>query len=281
MKIYVVGASGFMGSGCVSYLRTKGHEVLTEKVNITRYSDLIEKFSIAKPDVVINFAGVRTVPNIDWCERNKEETIAVNVNGAIHVALAAMAVGAHPIQISSGCIYSGDKEYTEDDEPDFFGSFYSRMRIIMQNALKEFPVLQLRVRMPMCRFEHPRNFITKIVAYKKVISVPNSITLLEDMFPAIEQLMQIRATGIYNVTNDGNLTHKQILEKYREYVDPKHTYEEISVEELSQITVAGRSNCTLSNRKLKQLGILMPEIDLDSVMKEYFNRKDKFTFSTS
>ncbi len=275
MKFYILGASGFMGSQCVTYLQSKGHEVFSNRIDITDLPTLTKVFTEKKPDVVINFAGVRAYPTIDWCEDNKEETVKVNVAGAINAMVAALDVGAYPIQICSGCIYSGELEtpFSEDDAPNFYGSFYSRMRVVMQDALKELPVLQVRIRMPVSMYYSPRNFITKIASYKRVISVPNSVTLIEDMFPALEKLSEMQPTGILNLTNDGYIEHKTILEAYRKIVDTTHTYEPIDVQELmTNVVKAGRSNCILSNEKRISLGISMPELNskrLEEIMKVY------------
>lgn len=266
IKIYILGANGFLGSGFSGYIKDKNYEVLSERVDITDFPALKDKFKEMRPDVVVNCAGVRAHPTIDWCEDHKQETVAVNVCGAVNAMLAAIESGAYPIQISSGCIYSGgpEKQFTEEDEPNFFGSFYSRMRIAMQNTLKELPVLQLRIRMPISVRSHPRNLINKIVSYKKVISVSNSVTLIEDMFPAIEKLIAIKPTGIINLTNDGYLTHEDILDSYKKIVDPSHAYELISVSELEKgIIKAKRSNCVLSNEKVKSFGIDMPPLNRD------------------
>jgi dTDP-4-dehydrorhamnose reductase len=266
MKFYILGASGFLGGETGRYLKSRGHEVITERIDVYDFPALLVKFKETAPKVVINFAGVRAYPNIDWCENHKVETVKVNVGGAINVVLAAMESGAFPIQIASGCIYSGgtEIEFTEDDEPNFFGSFYSRMRIVMQNALKELPVLQVRIRMPMASFSHPRNLINKIISYPKIISVPNSITLIEDLCPALEKLAVLKPYGILNLTNDGYVDHQQILEAYKKIISPRHTYEIISLEELQGvggITKAKRSNCLLSNAKAKSLGLKLPTID--------------------
>ncbi|MEK9129948.1 MAG: sugar nucleotide-binding protein [Patescibacteria group bacterium] len=274
-NFYVLGASGFMGAQFVEYLKQNNYEVFSEKIDITDFFTLKKKFKEIKPDVVVNFAGVRAYPTVDWCETHREETVAINVVGATNVALAALEASSYPIQIASGCIYSGTAEtlFSEEDEPNFFGSFYSRMRVAMQMILKELPVLQLRIRMPISMYSHPRNLINKIISYQKVISLPNSATLIEDMFPAIVQLAEIRPVGILNLVNDNYITNDQILRAYKEIVDPNHQYESISLDEFYQnIVVAKRSNCVLSNQKAKGLGIEMPEIDekrLREIMKTY------------
>lgn len=268
LKIYILGSSGFLGSRFSNYTRSKGYEVFNNKIDVTDLGALREAFQTIKPDVVMNFTGVRAHPTIDWCEDHKQETVLVNVAGAINAMHAALECGAYPFQISSGCVYSGGPErvFTEEDAPNFTGSFYSRMRIVMQDALKDLPVLQARVRLPVSKISHPRNLIDKITSYKKVISIPNSVTLIEDLWPALEKLMEIRPTGILNLTNDGYIEHTQILDAYRKIVNPDHTYELISLEQLQGkggITKAARSNCVLSNAKAQALGLSLPKLDED------------------
>lgn len=271
-KFYILGASGFLGSGAVAYLKSRGHEVFDQRIDVADLSVLRERFRETEPEVVINFAGVRAYPNIDWCEDHKEETVRINVAGAINVMQAALEIGAYPIQISSGCIYSGgpEKQFTEEDPPNFFGSFYSRMRVAMQDVLKELPVLQARIRMPLSRFSHPRNLINKIISYPKVISVSNSVTLVEDLWPALERLAELKPVGILNLTNEGYLEHRQILGMYKEIVNSEHKYQPISLDELP--TKAGRSNCVLSVAKAKALGLNLPAINekrLKEVMENF------------
>lgn len=277
MKIYILGSTGFLGGMFNEYLKQTNHEVFIDRIDVTDFVALKNKFNEVKPDVVVNFSGVRAYPTVDWCEDNKEQTVAVNVGGAINFTLASLGVGAFPIMISSGCMYSGghEKEYTENDTPNFEDSFYSKMRVAMQKALEDLPVLQLRIRMPVSMYSHPRNFIDKIASYKKVISIPNSVTLIEDLWPAILQLIDKKPVGVLNVTNDGYVEHSKILKVYKEIVDPSHNYIPITLEELQGpggITKAKRSNCVLCNKKLKSLGIEMPALDdkrLIEIMKVY------------
>ncbi|MCK9351332.1 MAG: sugar nucleotide-binding protein [Candidatus Paceibacterota bacterium] len=277
-KIYILGASGYLGSLCADHMRSHGHIVFTERVEITNFSALIRAFKIFNPTVVISCAGAKAHPTVDWCEDHKEETVRINVAGQILAATAAIECGAYPIQISSGCIYQGTPGYihAEDDKPDFDGSYYSRMRIVMQEALKELPVMQARIRMPLSSVPHERNFLNKIIGYKKIVSVPNSITYLDDLWPALEILMQKKPTGIFNLTNNGYVTNVQVLEAYKAVVDPHHTFEVIPLSEFQgmyvSIVKAKRSNCVLSNAKLAKLGIEMPELNdkrLKEIMQKY------------
>lgn len=274
-KYYILGASGFIGSGMKKYLMNRGHQVISERTDVSDFPNLLAEFKKTRPEIVINFAGAHAYPTVRWCEDHKEETVKVNVGGAINAVLAALESGAYPIQISSGCVYTGGLEtsFSEEDKPNFFGSFYSRMRIVMQNALEELPVLQARIRMPMASYSHPRNLINKIISYQKIISVPNSITLVEDLWPALEKLSVLKPIGILNLTNDSYIEHRDIAEAYKKYINPKHHYAIISPEELlNKITKTEGSNCVLSNAKAKSLGIKLPAINekrLEEIMLEY------------
>ncbi len=276
LSFYIIGASGFLGGACARYLQQRGYRVFTERVEVTDSSALKNVFLKTRPEVVVNFAGVRAYPTIDWCEDHKVETAAVNVGGAINVMQVALLAGAYPIQITSGCIYQGGPErlFSEEDEPNFFGSFYSRMRVVLQKALQELPVLQARIRMPISMYSHPRNLINKLVSYEKIISIPNSVTLLEDLFPALEKLAaQSRPLGILNLTNEGYVLHQEILEAYKKIIDLGHSYEIISLERLQGpqgMIKAQRSNCVLAVNKAKALGVEMPFLNrekLEEIMK--------------
>jgi dTDP-4-dehydrorhamnose reductase len=222
-----------------------------------------------KPDVVINCAGKTGRPNVDWCEGNKEATLASNVHGPLTLARACKENGAYLVHIGSGCVYEGDnngKGFSEDDPPNFFGSFYSMTKILSEHGLKRYPALQLRLRMPLDSVPGPRNFVTKITSYQKVISVPNSISVIDDFLTAAIELIRQRKTGIYNLTNPGAITHEEILELYKEIVDPAFTYTLIPTHELDKMTKARRSNCVLNTDKLAAEGIRMPPIK-DAVRK--------------
>ena len=71
---------------------------------------------------------------------------------------------------ATGCIFHYDEahpiggtKFTEDDKPNFFGSFYSHTKGMVEQMLKSYSnVCVLRVRMPISDDLSPRNFLTKI-----------------------------------------------------------------------------------------------------------------------
>lgn len=236
----------------------KVYEAEISDIRIEDYSAVKRELESKKPDVVLNCAGKTGRPNVDWCEDNKMETLFSNVVAPVILARACEELGLYMVHIGSGCVYAGYKNgegYSEEDAPNFDGSYYSRTKAWSERMLKDFSILQLRLRMPFDSIPGERNFITKITKYAKVISVPNSISVLDDFLQAAKTLIAKRATGVYNVTNPGTITHQEILDMYIELVDPTYKYELFSLEELAKVTKACRSNCGLSVKKLESEGI--------------------------
>lgn len=163
--------------------------------------------------------------------------------------------------MGTGCIFKYDelhpfgKEingFTEDDTPNFFGSGYSIVKGFTDRLMHQLKdtVLNLRIRMPITAEPNPRDFISKITKYEKICNVPNSMTVLPDILPIIFDMMKTKKTGTYNMTNPGLISHNEILEMYKEIVDPLFSWENFSVDEQNQILASERSNNYLDTTKL-------------------------------
>lgn len=214
-----------------------------------------------RPARVVNCAGKTGTPNVDACEAEPDATYRSNVAGPILLAALCRARGIHMTHFGSGCIYSGDnggRGFAEDDPPNYTGSLYSRTKLLSEAALKDLDVLQLRLRLPMAGAPGPRNLLTKLLSFREVVSIPNSITVLDDLWAPAFALMQRRATGIWNMVNPGAERHDEVLACWRDRVDPDHAFEVIPEAELAKRLTAARSNCILSTRKLDDAGLGMP-----------------------
>ena len=77
--------------------------------------------------------------------------------------------------------------------------------------------------MPITNKHEPRNFITKITTYEYICSIPNSMTVLDELLPYILDMARNKITGTYNLTNPGVISHNEILEMYKKYVDKNFT----------------------------------------------------------
>ncbi len=258
---YLIFGNGFLGNRIYNYLRDNREDAILSNERIGHIATSKEiKLLIAKyqPETIINAIGKTGRPNVDWCESNKESTFFCNVTIPTFMAEACNNTDIRIVHLGSGCIYEGNNEgkgYSEDDEPNFRGSFYSRTKIFSEKILKEYNnILQLRIRMPMDNRPGDRNLIDKLLKYNKVIDEQNSITYIPDLLKIMTELMDRKETGIFNIVNQGSIGHKELLLKYKQIVDPEFKMPEfISTDQLN--TIAKRSNCILSTKKLEDIGI--------------------------
>lgn len=262
-KILLLGSTGFIGSHFECALPHAGFKIFTPRIEVRNHTEIEKAVYDTKPDIIINATGITGHPNVDWCEKHPSETFSVNVGGSINIAAVASEFGIYMVQMASGCVYDGPKKsgYTEEDEPNYYGSLYSRSRVYSEKILKEFPnVLQLRIRIPITGRPHPKNLIVKLIKYKKLINIPNSCTVIEDFIPAAIGLIKRKETGIFNMTNIGAMDHKSIMTMYKEIVDPDFHIELMPKKE-QETLCKRRANCVLNTDKREKLGIHMPPLE--------------------
>jgi 3,5-epimerase/4-reductase len=236
--------------------------------------EAIETF---KPDAVLNTAGKTGKPNVDWCETNKIATMRSNVIGALTLAEACAEANLHLTHLASGCIFYGPspdpKGWLESDFANPL-PFYSRTKYAADLVLSELPNVAIaRLRMPIDGMPGGRNLISKLVKYPKIIDVENSVSVIPDLVAAVLKMIEVRAQGIFHVVNDGTMKHRDLIALYDELVDPSHTNEWITSEDLVKqgLVTKGRSNCILQNTRLKEIGVEMRPVSvaLRQCMEEY------------
>ena len=230
-----------------------------------------------RPRVLINAIGYTGVRNVDDCEKDKEGTLTANVFVPLWLAEACLRHGVKFVHISSGCIYrydyKKDRPVTETRPPDYFDLFYSRTKIYAEQALlplrARHNILIVRLRIPLDNVPHPKNILTKLLRYRKVIELPNSVTYVPDFVKALKFLLRRDARGVYNVVNKGAMRYADLLEAYRR-LRPGFTYKKIRFRSLG----LKRSNLIMSCRKLERAGFRMRPIRrvYEACVREYVRR---------
>ncbi|CAJ1928126.1 unnamed protein product [Sphenostylis stenocarpa] len=262
LKFMIYGRTGWIGGLLGKLCQERGIQYHYGSGRLENRSSLEADITAVNPTHVFNAAGVTGRPNVDWCESHKVETIRTNVVGTLTLADVCRQKNLILINYATGCIFEYDSShtlgsavgFTEDDTPNFTGSFYSKTKAMVEDLLRNYDnVCTLRVRMPISSdLSNPRNFITKISRYDKVVDIPNSMTVLDELLPISVEMAKRNLTGIWNFTNPGVVSHNEILEMYREYVDPSFRWKNFSVEEQAKVIVAPRSNNHLDASKLKK-----------------------------
>lgn len=211
-------------------------------------------------------------PNIDWLEDKLSINLRDNLLAPMNLAFECSRRDIHYTYIGTGCIFEFDANhgefdentgFTEEDKPNFFGSGYSCVKGVTDMLLHQFPhssVLNIRIRMPISFRDNSRNFISKIVSYPRLVNIQNSMTVLEDIVPAVIDLMVERVIGTVNATNPGTISHNEIMNFYKQYVDPAKVWDNFTVEEQAKILASGRSNNRLDTSRLELLCPWVPDI---------------------
>jgi 3,5-epimerase/4-reductase len=262
MKILIYGARGWIGQ---QFISNTTHEVIEATTRPENYQDAFDEIQQVNPDCVISFLG-RTygtnpegilIPSIDYLELPGKlyDNMRDNFYAPYNLASICDKQGIHFIYLGTGCIYTyteNKKIFTEEDKPNFFGSGYSTVKGYTDQVLRNFNnTLQLRIRMPVSKLVSGRNLIDKLLAYQNICSIPNSMTVLDDMWPIIDKMIEEKEKGVYNLTNPGTAEHNWILEQYKKLFNSNHTWNLISYEEQMKYIKSERSNNEMDTSKLE------------------------------
>lgn len=262
LKFLIYGRTGWIGGLLGKICEKQRIPFEYGKGRLENAAQILADIQTVKPTHVFNAAGVTGRPNVDWCETHKPETIRTNVVGTLTLADVCRERGLLMMNYATGCIFEYDEThplgsgigFKEEDKPNFIGSFYSKTKAMVEELLKEYDnVCTLRVRMPISSdLSNPRNFITKISRYNKVVNIPNSMTILDELLPISVEMAKRNLRGIWNFTNPGAVSHNEILEMYKAYIDPDFKWVNFTLEEQAKVIVAPRSNNEMDASKLKR-----------------------------
>jgi dTDP-4-dehydrorhamnose reductase len=271
MKPLLILGKGFIGSNLSDFLDQQNvtHEIYSNSMLDYTNKDTLDKFLKEVGEkfyCVINTSGYTGSPNVDGCESNKQECWKRNVTYVKNIVDVANSHKLPVLQIGSGCIYNGyEKEYTEDDEPNFGlysndSSFYSKCKHASEIILDETCVYILRIRIPFTYKNVSKNYLAKLLKYDNLISEKNSVTSVTDLNDFIFRFLYLIRDlpgGIYNVVNPQPVTAEDVVELMKSVgvVNPNWNF--IPVDKLQ--TKAKRSNCVLSTKKIEKFHLEMPD----------------------
>lgn len=293
MRILIFGGNGWIGQQFVEVALKENieHCVATSRVDLDHVHELEQEMDAFAPTHVVSFLG-RThgekFSTIDYLEQPGKlvENVRDNLMAPIILSQLCADRDIHYTYLGTGCIFNNDdNDYTqafkEIDKPNFFGSSYSIVKGITDRFMawrhgrpgqtQRQAILNLRIRMPIIGEDHPRNFITKITHYEKVCSIPNSMTVLPELLPMALELMKNKYIGTLNFTNPGVISHNEILELYKQHVDPAFEWRNFSLEEQDAVLASKRSNNCLDTQELQRLFPNVRPIKdaVESIMKTY------------
>jgi 3,5-epimerase/4-reductase len=271
MNVLIFGANGWIGGMFINKWKElyPQDNIICSITRIQPQNEHMLKSEISKADRVICLTGRTSgrtddgkwINTIDYLEQpgKLKENINDNLFSPLLLAILCNKLNVHLLYLGTGCIFSWNTnqdtstQIKETDTPNFFGSSYSTVKGFTDTLLKQFEnsVCNCRIRMPIVNFDHPRNFITKIVGYSKINNTNNSMTYLPEIIPIMIEMSKTKTVGTFNMTNPGYINHSTILNQYIQHVNPSHTF--IIVKDENDLQLASkRSNNILDTTKLEE-----------------------------
>lgn len=273
MKVLIFGHKGWIGTMVVKLLHEQGIDYVCSNCRADNKGDVEKEMLEIRPTHVMCFIGRthgtyndKEFTTIDYLEQKGKikDNVRDNLFSPLVLALLCKKHNIHLTYLGTGCIFNfddthtfgnEDEGFTEDEVPNFFGSSYSIVKGYTDELMHmlDDAVLNLRIRMPITDSLEPRNFITKITTYEKICSIPNSMTVLDELLPYVIDMAKNKCIGTFNLTNPGLISHNEILQLYKDIVDPNFTWNNFTIDEQSKVLAADRSNNCLNTDKLLTL----------------------------
>jgi len=216
-------------------------------------------------DLVVNTAGKTS---LEWCEANQAETFRSNVIAPL-AAFRSFKSRVHYktslfVHISSGCVWDGPFPrvglgFTPTD-PVVPACFYSWTKACCDALLLResagWNLAILRPRQVYSPIDSPRNTLTKLMRYPKLIDTTNSMTSAETIAKTIERLIEypahVKGGRIVNVYDTETITPYDVgcmLADFNLRFQP----EKISKETLDETLKPRRVDTVLEDRWFEDL----------------------------
>lgn len=274
--IYLLGGSGYVGHAYQALLTRKGipfRNLRRADLDYTNPSALTAALKTDRPEFLINAAGYTGKPNVDACELHKTECLFGNAVLPGLVARACADAGVPWGHVSSGCIFTGARPdgsgFAETDAPNFTFrqnncSFYSGTKALGEECLAGQPhVFIWRLRIPFNEVDNPRNYLTKLMRYSRLLEATNSISQLDEFVAATFACWEKRVPfGTYNVTNPGHITTREVVDLIRAsgVCQKEFSFFQSEDEFMHVAAKTPRSNCVMDSSKLASVGISLTEV---------------------
>lgn len=272
----ILGGNGYVGKVFQRSLSAVGQEftVLSRKQHDYSTPDgLLDCLRKTSASFVINAAGYTGRPNVDACEIHKTECLAGNavLPGVVREACEHLRIPwGH---VSSGCIYTGSKPggagFTEEDAPNFSFrqnncSFYSGCKALGEEILSGAErCFVWRLRIPFDEHDSPRNYISKMIRYDRLLNATNSLSQLTEFANACITCWMNRVDfGIYNLTNPGCVKTQEVVDMIRRHglTEKQFSFFGSEHEFLQQAASTPRSNCVLDVSKALAAGLSLSPV---------------------
>lgn len=264
--ILVTGAKGQLGTEVCHFLDEKKIDYVgttTEMLDITHQEQVLSYVKSLQPSVIYHCAAYTAVDKAE--DEGKESNHSVNVEGTRNIALAAKAVGATLVYISTDYVFDGTskEEYLPEDATNP-QTEYGKAKLAGEQAIQEILESYYIIRTSWVFGEYGPNFVYTM---QKLAETRDTLTIVSDQFGRptwtrtlaefMDFVIEKKAPyGVYHLSNDGSCSWyefaKEILKHKKEL-----TISPVTSEEFPQ-KARRPKNSVMNLNKSQALGFHIP-----------------------
>lgn len=211
----ITGGNGQLGTELRHLLDEQGAAYVSTdaaEMDITDAKATMDKIKEVQPTVIFHCAAYTAVDKAE--EEGKELDEKINVDGTRNVALAAEAVGATLIYISTDYVFDGTKkegEYATDDQVNPQNE-YGRTKLLGEEAVQAIMSKYYIIRTSWVFGQYGHNFVFTM---QRLAKAHDTLTVVNDQFGrptwtrTLAEFMTYvinneSPTGIYHLSNDNS-----------------------------------------------------------------------------
>ncbi len=250
-KILVTGCNGQLGRAVrkeyakeeVTFINTdvtEGEGVLA--LDITDVDAVMGLVHAEKPDVIINCAAHT---NVDLCEKQWDSAYKINAIGPRNLSIAATAVGAKMIHVSTDYVFEGNgtRPYTEFDAPNPI-SAYGKTKLEGERFVQAFADRYFILRTAWL-YGEGKNFVKTMLrlaeTHEEVSVVEDQVgspTSAVELARMIHYLEKTDNYGIFHATCEGDTNWADFAETIFKKAGKTTKVRHVSSEEYAQMNPA-------------------------------------------
>lgn len=227
-RILLIGAQGQLGRALSEILPADALRWGRSELDLMRQDEVYDTLLDVRPDIVINTAGIT---DVDRCEVQRDEALAVNALAPAAMARACKATGGVCVQISTDYVFGKDKgrvkPYVESDDTGTV-NYYGETKFQGEKGVREADGQYLIVRV--CGLyggkRNKPSYVERVIEQARQGSAVRirfdqvySPTYVRELAPALWRLIQENMRGTIHLVNWGPVSRCEFTQAIVEMVD--------------------------------------------------------------
>lgn len=293
-KTVIIGSSGFIGSGFSSFYRTIYSDCYCLDKRVVNDTTLF--FDLMKPDISsLKLAEkdykdaliLAAVSKVDKCEKERELTKKINVDGTLELVRQLVDEGIRPIYFSSDYVFSGEGGKYSDDAKVCPVTEYGRQKAEVEEKIKEVSKNNYLVIRMSKVFSLEKNDGTLLDEMAGILASEGTIrsaydqifcpTLLQDIIRAVVLLQSKSFNGIVNVCSPEAWSRYDLALRLAGLlkIDPSRVLR-VSLDEIGFKSKRPKDTSMIPERLLTEVGFDFTPIMqcVESVAKNWLGNED-------